>query len=306
MWTYRWRFSHAGRAWQVVVNAGMALARYRVLEGDQERAALEVDYTEPDSMGVRTLHVETPEGLLEVKIGAVGWITYATQVFLNGALIYRSNKRDFHVPAALKKFTAGDPSRTPEERARLRAEAEARMPSVYVDLAMGVVFFFVAREFGLVNAAVTGAAVTLLLFIVQRFVKIDLLGGFAVFGVVMALISAGLAVAFQDELFVKLRGAVMGVIVASCFLTDAAFGGRYLGKRMASYLAQMMRIRPVPASLAMASAGLAVVSIDVAAAFTLKGDLWLFYNAFLDGLIAMPLVLGALWLAREKSAVKTP
>jgi len=74
-------------------------------------------------------------------------------------------------------------------------------PSIAIDFALGFIFFFIAREFGLLTASLTGSAVAVVLFIANRFTKIDLLGGFAVFGIVMSLISAVLTLLFQDDLF---------------------------------------------------------------------------------------------------------
>ena len=58
--------------------------------------------------------------------------------------------------------------------------------SIYADMALGALFFW----FGVTLAAIIGAAAGLALVGVQRFVKVDLLGGFAVFGTIM-LRSAG-------------------------------------------------------------------------------------------------------------------
>ena len=48
------------------------------------------------------------------------------------------------------------------------------MPSLATDIVLGLAFFFVAREFGLVTAAVGGAAAGLILWIAQKVTKIDL------------------------------------------------------------------------------------------------------------------------------------
>ena len=191
-----------------------------------------------------------------------------------------------------------------EQKAMLERQKELR-PSIIIDICFGVLFFFVAREFGLVTAALTGAAATLALFVVQPFTKHNLLGGFAVFGVVMSLISAGIAWGFQDDLAIKLRGTIMSVIAASFALYDAfILKGGYLGKRMALYMEGMGRINPRRASFALAGATLILMSIDTPLAFILTTDQWIWYNAFFDNIIAIPIILGAMLMAREKPAAK--
>lgn len=179
-------------------------------------------------------------------------------------------------------------------------------PSIIVDVSFGVLFFFVAREFGLVTAALTGAAATLVLFAVQPFVKWDLLGGFAVFGVVMSLISAGIAWGFQDDLAIKLRGTWMALIGASFSLYDAfVLKGGYLGKRMAMYMEGLGKINPKRASIALAISTLVLMAIDTPLAFILTTDQWIWYNSVFDMFIAIPIIMGAMYWAREKPQTQT-
>jgi len=190
-------------------------------------------------------------------------------------------------------------SKTNEQQAMLDRQKELR-PSIIIDITFGVLFFFVAREFGLVTAALTGAAATLVLFAVQPFTKLNLLGGFAVFGVVMSLISAGIAWGFQDDLAVKLRGTFMACIAASFALYDGfVLKGGYLGKRMAMYMEGLGKINPRRASFALAGATLILMMIDTPLAFILTTDQWIWYNAFFDNIIAIPIIIGAMLMARE-------
>ena len=72
--------------------------------------------------------------------------------------------------------------------------------SIYADMALGALFFLDGKlTEDLALAAIIGAAAGLALVVVQRFVKVDLLGGFAVFGTIMLLISAGFSLALQDD-----------------------------------------------------------------------------------------------------------
>ena len=189
-----------------------------------------------------------------------------------------------------------------EQRAMLERQKKLR-PSIFIDISFGVLFFFVAREFGLVTAALTGAAATLVLFAVQPFTKHDLLGGFAVFGVIMSLISAGIAWGFQDDLAVKLRGTIMSIIAGSFALYEGfVFKGGYLGKRMALYMEPIGNLNPRKASFALAGSTFILMSIDTPLAFILTTDQWIWYNAFFDNIIAIPIIIGAMFMAREKRA----
>lgn len=302
MFTYKWRFSAVGRAWRVQANVGMEVMRVSVFEGEAAAtpsAEITVPVTDPAVYDPHTVRVDTPDGPLDVTVGYLDWLSMGCIARFGEAEIYRSTKRPFGKFDKLKKMVASSGA-TAEERSALAERTKARMPSVAVDLAMGVLFFLVAKQFGLTTAAVTGAVVTVILFVVQRFVRVDLLGGLAVFGVVLSLLSAGAALAFQSDLAVKLRGTVIGAIGALAFLTDAAFGGRYLGVRLAGYLETLVRLRPTRASMAMGAAGLIIAVVDLGAIAALSTDHWLIYNATLDGLVAMPIVFACLWLARDQ------
>lgn len=194
---------------------------------------------------------------------------------------------------------------TDQKQAMLQRQKDLR-PSIYIDIGFGILFFFVAREFGLVTAALTGAGATVVLFAIQPFVKWNLLGGFAVFGVVMSLISAGIAWGFQDDLAIKLRGTWMSLIAAGFGLYDAyVLNGGYLGKRMAMYMEGLGRLNPKKASLALAGATLVLMCIDTPLAFILTTDQWIWYNSVFDMFIAIPIILGAMYLAREKPINET-
>ena len=71
----------------------------------------------------------------------------------------------------------------------------------------------------------------------QRFVKVDLLGGFAVFGTIMLLISAAFSLALQDDYWVQMKGTVLGLLTASLFMIDGLLRrGAYFGARIERYM----------------------------------------------------------------------
>lgn len=301
MYTFRWAFEAAGRGWRVHTRVGIDKIHTKIFEGETLAAERVLLVSDPALLEPHTLSVDTSDGPLNVTVGYLDWIMLGCVARLGEAEVFRSTRRPFGRFTRVQKLMRAS-GHTDEERAAMAQRSKERMPSVVVDLAMAVIFFVVAKQFGLTTAAVSGAAITVVLFVVQRFVKVDLLGGFAVFGVVMSLLSAGAAVAFQSDLAVKLRGTVIGLIAATAFLADGALGGRYLGSRLAGYMEMLIRLKPSRAALAMGASGLVIAGIDLGAAFTLTTDQWLIYNAALDGLIAAPIVFAALWMARERGA----
>jgi intracellular septation protein A len=301
MLVYRWTFEAGGRRWRVRVDVGMQNVRTRVFEDETVVAERTMLTADPDLYEPQDLLVATAEGPLQITNGYLDWIVLGCVARLGEAEVFRSSRRPFARFPRLQKMLR-DAAASPEERAAMAQRNKQRLPSIIVDVAMAVVFFLIAQAYGLTAAAVSGAGITLVLFVVQRFVKVDLLGGFAVFGVMMSLLSAGAALAFQSDLAVKLRGAVIGLIAAIVFLIDGALGGRYLGKRLVGYLEMLLNVRPARAALAVGTAGVVIACIDLAAAFLLSTDLWLVYNVALDGLIAAPIVFAALWIARERNS----
>ena len=101
--------------------------------------------------------------------------------------------------------------------------------SIYADMALGALFFIVGKlTQDLALAALIGAGAGLLLVVMQRFVKVDLLGGFAVFGTIMLLISAAFSLALQDDYWVQMKGTVLGLLTASLFMIDGLAASRRL------------------------------------------------------------------------------
>ena len=159
-----------------------------------------------------------------------------------------------------------------------------------IDIGLGLLFFLVAKLAGLTTAALVGAAVGLALLVAQRFVKVDLLGGLAVFGVVMLLISAGLALVFQDDDAVKMRSTLVGIVGAVFFLADGLRGGGRLGRGMARYL-PYSDVDPGRLAIGMGVLGLFMAGLNAIVASWASTSLWLFYTTFADTLLVMLLVL---------------
>ncbi|MCF6263661.1 MAG: hypothetical protein L3J24_08780 [Xanthomonadales bacterium] len=311
IFTSKFKFTTGPNRWAVQISVKGDVTHYRAWRNDAEIEHQEMKLPLVEMAEPQTWTVPTQDGEMVVTFGYVSWTKMACTVNFNGELVYRSHKKPFRGAGRftssfkwLNKVTAEEGAPKTIETLEKEKRAKDLQPSILVDIALGFMFFFVAREFSLVNAALAGAGVTIALFIVQRFVKVDLLGGFAVFGVFMALVSAGLSYLFQDDTIVKLRGTIMALIVAWLAIIDGVLGGKYLGVRMARYMEGLFSLNPRRAAFALAISTLLIMAIDLPLVFILTTDQWIWYNAFLDSLIAIPIFIGAMWLARDKGNKK--
>lgn len=173
-----------------------------------------------------------------------------------------------------------------------------RIP-IAVDIASGVLFFVVAKLTDLTTAAFVGAGVGIGLFVLQRVLRVDLLGGLALFGIAMMLVSAALAFAYADDEVVKMRSTAVGLVAAVCFLTDGAFGGRYLGERMSRYLVYADVI-PRRLSFGIGATGLVMAALNWLVARFFSTDVWLLYTTFGDLFVTMALFVLMLSWARGR------
>jgi intracellular septation protein A len=183
------------------------------------------------------------------------------------------------------------------EHARQAEQWNRNKPSIYVDLGLALFFFVCAKFTNLTTAALLSAAAGLAVFIVQRYVKVDLLGGLAIFGVVMLLVSAGFSLVFQDEDIVKMKGTWLGLLTAALFLGDGLLRqGRYFGRRLARYVLQPMSEQRLAIGLGLLGATMAALNWAVARLFST--DVWLAYTTFGDIGLSMVLFFVVLRFAR--------
>lgn len=297
LWTYRRRFTVCGQDAEVAVGSGLkGLDSTLRLDG----AVVAADRTPasgPEATRNHRLEATTADGRrLEVEVGYVSWINIGVAARLDGALVHESHPgRTIAFPQSIREMTesAVDPS----------AHWKRNWPSLAVDVALGLLFFAVAKVFGLTEAALVGAAAGLGLIVLQRFVKVDLVGGLALFGVVTLLLSAGYALVFQDEDAVKMRTTVIGLIVAGIFVVDAAAGGRWLGRGLGRYL-PYEDLNYGRLSLGLAVTGAIMAGLNVLVARAVPTDVWLLYTTFGDVLVGAVLFLSVLKFARP--AGQTP
>lgn len=177
--------------------------------------------------------------------------------------------------------------------------------SILVDIGLGLVFFVVAKFTDLTTAALVGAAAGLAVVVIQRFVKVDLLGGLAFFGIVMLLISAGFSLAFQDDWAVKMKSTILGCLVASLMLGDSlANKGRYFGVRLGRYI--MEPTHPQRLALGVGLLGLTMALLNWAVAQLASTDTWLFYTTFADLGITIVLFFAVLRFSRASASASPP
>jgi intracellular septation protein A len=216
---------------------------------------------------------------------------------------------------AVRDSTAGlsSESPTPAGRAdevdlgRLRRNA----PAIVTDLALGLLFFVAAKLTDLRTAALVAAGAGIALYGVQWVLnrvfdrlqrpRIDLLGGLAMFGIVMLLISAGFSWLFDSERAVQLKSTWLGLLAATFFAIDAWRGAPYLGKRLALYIAYN-DIDTRRLAFGFAIVGAAMALVNAALVFTVSKDGWLYYNLWGDMLLAIGLSMWAIERARRPAS----
>ena len=250
---------------------------------------------------------------LEVEAGYVSLWNVGIAARLDGKLIHESHPgRTIAYPSKYREIVAGNSSAAELMRQSAREGSGPMLGQGYdpgqlarnkvpimVDIALGLLFFVVAKLTDLSTAALVGAAAGIALVILQRFVKVDLLGGLALFGIVLLLISAGLALAFQDDTAVKMRSTIVGTISAVLFLGDGLLGGNRLGKGLTRYL-PYNDIDPGRLALGMGVLGLIMAGLNYAVARLASTDVWLFYTTFVDFFLVMLMILVVFSFARGK------
>jgi intracellular septation protein A len=238
---------------------------------------------------------------LQIEVGFFNWINVGIVATTEGGWRHESH------PGCDVRFLANHhylSAFTVKDEAARKSNSERWQKnkySIYADIGLGLLFFVVGKITGdLVQAALIGAAAGLGLVVVQRFVKVDLLGGFAVFGTVMLLVSAGFSLAFQSEFMVQMKSTVLGLLTAVLFLGDGLLrGGRYFGQRMQRYMPAAMNHARFAVGLGLLGLFMAGANYVVAKFFS--EDFWLLYSTFLDMPLSIILAYVVFFVALEKS-----
>jgi intracellular septation protein A len=256
----------------------------------------------PEAVRNHRLRANLPDGrAVEVEAGYVSWVNAGIAVRVDRELVHQSHPgRRIAYPARAAKMVA---QQTADGRAAYDVDKLRRNKvPIMVDIATGLLFFVVAKLTDLKTAALLGAAVGIGLVIAQRFVKVDLLGGLAMFGIIMLLISAGFAIAFEDDELIKQRSTIVGLIGAACFLFDGlVLRGRRLGHGLNRYLAYT-DVDERRLAIGMGVLGVFTALANFAVVRLVSTDAWLIYTTFLD----LPLVMVGVLLAVKWARSRPP
>ena len=213
----------------------------------------------------------------QVESGYFNWRNVGIAVTENGRLVHESHPgEDLRYGEALledlngKKETAGG------------SKWEQNKYSIYADLGLGALFFIVSKVTGdLVLAAIVGGVTGLGLIVLQRFVKVDLLGGFAVFGTIMLGISTVFSLVLQDSYWVQMKGTALGLFTASLFMADGLLRqGAYFGARFERYMPGSLHHNRL--AIGMSLMGIVSAGGNYFVAENFSEDFWLTYTTFLD------------------------
>ena len=297
---YRRRFTLGALPGEVVVTVRTTGMESALIVGGGLIAEDRTPLGGPDATRNHRLAATLPDGrAIDVEVGYVNWWTVGIAVRLDGALIHESHPgRRIAYPERAARMAAKPSASGLPEGFDLGQIRRNKVP-LMVDVALGLIFFIVAKLTDLSTAALVGAGAGLALVVAQRYVKADLLGGLALFGIVMLLISAGLALAFQDDMMVKMRSTIVGLISAAFFLGDGLIGGNRLGRGLSRYL-PYTDIDPGRLALGIGLLGLVMAGLNYAVAKLTSTDFWLFYATFVDMFLAMAMILAVFAYARGR------
>jgi len=296
--TYRRPLTVRGIDCEVICESRMSGLHSELFVSGAKVAEDHTPATGADAIRNHRLAATLPDGTsIEVELGYINWLTVGIAVRSDGVLLHESHPgRRIAYPSRAAKMAIAQGGAA--EGVDLGQFKRNRVP-IAIDISLGLLFYIVAKATDLSTAAIVGAVVGLALVVVQRFVKVDLIGGLALFGVVMLLLSAALAILFQDDMAVKMRGTILGVISAVLFLGDGLFGGNRLGKGLARYL-PYSDMDPGRLAIGMGVLSLIMAGLNLLVARFASTDLWLFYSTFVDFAFVMVLMLLVFRYARGR------
>ncbi|WP_300973209.1 septation protein IspZ [Sphingomonas sp. LHG3406-1] len=307
LWLYKRPFSIgvAHECWVLVESRMSGLVSRLIVDGEEVAS----DFTPVSGAEAIRNHRLThrlPDGRrLEIEAGYINWYNVGIAARVDGTLVHESHPgKRIAFPARLAKMVAeqNQDGQAAYDPGKLKRN---KVP-IAVDLATGLLFFIVAKLTDLKTAALVGAAAGLALVVIQRFVKVDLIGGMMLFGVFMLLVSAGFAILFEDEEVIKHRSTIVGLVGATCFLFDGlVLKGRKLGRGVDRYMAYT-DIDPRRLSIGMGLTGLVMAGGNSLVAWLFSTDVWLVYTTFLDIPVSMGLIFWTISWARKSGKAAAP
>lgn len=303
LWKYKFRFNVDTDVYRVEITASFKTLTSRVFGSSGLLAEDFTDVTQPEGWRNHSMSFNLADGRsVVIETGYINWVRVAIAVRVGGQLIHESHPgRQIRFPTragvSIEQMTA-DFHDSKAQLAQQSAAWSRNKYSIYVDLAIGALFFILAKQTdNLAMSALVTAGAGLAVVVVQRFVKVDLLGGLALFGIVMLLISAGFSWFFDDDWAVQMKSTILGLVVATITLGDALFNkGRYFGARLLRYMMQPMDAQKL--ALGLGCLGLVMAGVNwLFAEFTSK-DTWLYYTSFGDFILSVVLMLAVMRYAR--------
>ena len=312
IWTYLRPFSHHGVDYTVEVSFTFSRTFSRLFTANElldEQSAHHMD-------GIQTFVHALPADAGEdtrVEVGYVSWWSVGIAVLQGDHTVYESH------PGKTVRFaegtmqgsapsSAGDGPSAPASSGfdvgqmieSNQSKWQRNKYSIYADLALGALFYLVGKfTEDLALAAIVGAAAGLALVVLQRFVRVDLLGGFAVFGTIMLVISAAFSLALQDDYWVQMKGTVLGLLTASIFMIDGVVRqGAYFGARIERYMPLPLHHNRI--AIGMSGLGIAMAFANYYVAENFSEDFWLTWTTFLDMPLSIGLFYAIIFWARKK------
>jgi intracellular septation protein A len=296
VWAYRFRFRLGMHDYMVEMPVGLKTIETRLLHDGRELARDFTDVMQPGGTRNHQLRCTLADGRqLEVEAGYLDWRRAAIAVRVDGVLMHESHPgKQIRFPG----LAGRDPEFLAEQQAKQAAQWARNKYSIYVDLAIGALFFVLVKATDdLPLSALVTAGAGLAVVVVQRFVKVDLLGGLALFGIVMLLVSAGFSWFFDDDWAVKMKSTILGLLVATITLSDAIFRkGRYFGARLLRYMPQPMDAQRLAGGLGVL--GLVMAGVNWLFAEFTSQDTWLYYTSFGDFFLTVALMFAVMRYAR--------
>ena len=216
----------------------------------------------------------------EVESGYFNWRNVGIAVIEKGRLVHESHPgKDLRYGEALMEDLYDVKETGPEAREN---KWEQNKYSIYADLALAALFFIVSKVTGdLVLAAIVAGVTGLGLIVLQRFVKVDLLGGFAVFGTIMLVISTAFSLVLQDSYWVQMKSTALGLFTAALFMADGMLRqGAYFGARFERYMPGSLHHNRL--AIGMSIVGIVSAGGNYVVAENFSEDFWLTYTTFLD------------------------
>lgn len=299
LWTYTRPFQY--RDQNCVVSVSLTFTRCISRLFIEGRCVDEQSYRYLSALETIVHQIPNSEGLNEaaVEVGYVSWWTVGIEVIAHGKVLYKSHPgRD--VRFGEKLFNSSGAIAATHQASR--SNWQRNKYSIYADLALGALFFVVGKiTEDIALAAIVGAGAGLVLVVIQRFVKVDLLGGFAVFGTIMLLISAAFSLALQDDYWVQMKSSVLGLLTAGVFMIDGLLRkGAYFGARIERYMP--LKLHHGRIAVGMSIVGIAMAVSNYLVANHLSEDFWLTYTTFLDLPLSMLFFYVVIFWARHKPA----